>query len=445
MTVQLGGGHGTDPEAMARPLEILYVGTLPPHEGGSAVSASQLLIGFAKLGHRLQCLSQITTQALESGDAFAGAHPEFAIRRLPIPVTATNTDQPGPEELERRDRAQIDEAFPRMVTARRPDIVFIGRETFVPHVAPLAVRYGLPSILRVAGTRMAGILRGNFPEEYRREFFGWLAAVGRIVVQAPHMASELQAQGFETLTIPNAVDLHRFQPGAADPALRSELAIPDDHLVVLHVSNMKLAKRPLDIVESAPRVLARNPKITFVFVGDGPLRRPAEEACAATGIAGNFRFVRWAHYDDIPRYIQLADIVVMPSEFEHQARTYLETQACGRVLIASDIPGAREVVEDGRNGLLYRAAEIEDLAAKIVLAADDTDLRAAIGDRARQLVAGHELMAISRRYVEAMREVVDAWHAGQSRRPPDGDPLSAHAAGRRRVGHPSGQRTPGAA
>jgi glycosyltransferase involved in cell wall biosynthesis len=56
----------------------------------------------------------------------------------------------------------------------------------------------------------------------------------------------------------------------------------------------------------------------------------------------------------MPDYINLADIVVMPSAAETQALVYLETQACARLLLASDIPGAREVIVDGETGLLFR-------------------------------------------------------------------------------------------
>jgi glycosyltransferase involved in cell wall biosynthesis len=55
----------------------------------------------------------------------------------------------------------------------------------------------------------------------------------------------------------------------------------------------------------------------------------------------------------VPDYINLADVVVMPSEREGQSLVYLEAQACGKLIVASDIPAAREVITDGETGLLF--------------------------------------------------------------------------------------------
>jgi glycosyltransferase involved in cell wall biosynthesis len=77
--------------------------------------------------------------------------------------------------------------------------------------------------------------------------------------------------------------------------------------------------------------------------------------------------VGWVEYEQVPKYVNLAEIVVMPSDDENQARVYLEAQACGRVLLASDIGGAREVITDGVAVALYRKGDIEDPTHKTLL------------------------------------------------------------------------------
>ena len=91
----------------------------------------------------------------------------------------------------------------------------------------------------------------------------------------------------------------------------------------------------------------------------------------------------------MPRYMNLADLVVMPSEREGLSRVYLEAQACAKTLLASDIPGAREAVTHGETGLLFRRGDIDDLTEKTLLAAGDPALRARIGRQARQYVERH--------------------------------------------------------
>jgi glycosyltransferase involved in cell wall biosynthesis len=141
-------------------------------------------------------------------------------------------------------------------------------------------------------------------------------------------------------------------------------------------------------------------------IGHGPALAAMQAACAALGIAGRFRFVGWVEHDRVADYLNLADVVVMPAEDETQARVYLETQACGRVLLASDIAAAREVIRDGETGVLFRKGEPADLAARLLHLADRPALRADIGGQARARIAAHALPAIVAAYLDALAAVV---------------------------------------
>jgi glycosyltransferase involved in cell wall biosynthesis len=141
-------------------------------------------------------------------------------------------------------------------------------------------------------------------------------------------------------------------------------------------------------------------------VGDGVCRQELEEACEREGVAHRFRFVGWVAHGRVADYLRLADIVALPSEYENQSLVALETQACGRVLLASDVPGSREIVEDGRTGLLFRAGDAADLAAKTLGAAADPALRARIGRAARARVEAHALDRIARQHERLLVELV---------------------------------------
>ena len=150
-----------------------------------------------------------------------------------------------------------------------------------------------------------------------------------------------------------------------------ELRIQDTDVVVVHAAVLKTIKRPLDIVCSALQALRRNPNLIYLIVGDGDLRREMIRECKTRSISHRFRFVGWIEYDLMPDYINVADMVEMPSKGEGLARVYLETQACARLLIASDISAAREVIVNGETGLLFRKGNIDDLTAKTLLAASN--------------------------------------------------------------------------
>ena len=389
-------------------LNILYVGTLPPHRGGSSISGSQLLVGFARMGHRVRALAPISTDMCRPDDDFALSQPEVGVTRYPIPYFEASSYIPAPDWYRRMEGLRIQEKLPVLIAEERPDIIYIGVEKFAWHVPDLASAHFLPCALTIRGGATFALLDGTYPEVLARQLLGEFRKVDRIVTQTEYLAEGVRGLGLDAITvIPNALDLVQFSPKPRDPTLLRKLAIRDDDSIVMHVSNLKMLKRPLDLVESAKQALWYNPSLVYVIVGDGQLRAAMEEVCLQKGVSERFRFVGWVEYERMPDYINLADIIVMPSDAESQARVYLETQACARLLLASDIPAAREVIVDGESGLLFRKGDIDDLTAKTLLAAGDAALRADIGRKARERVQAHSLDNALAAYVAIFEDLVE--------------------------------------
>ncbi len=388
-------------------LSILYVGTLPPHPGGSAILASYLVVGLETLGHAVRAVAPITSEALQNGDEFAFSHPGIPVTRFLVPYFESSPNIPAPDDYRRLERERIQEMLPLLIARERPDIIVIGRETFAWHVPDLARTHSIPSILLIQGGTTFGILKGSFTRAQAQQLLGQFRKVQHIVAVANHLAESLRAFGFNNIkVIHNPVDLEQFSPGPKNDGLLRRLVISEDAIVVVHISNLKTIKRPLDLVSSAERALQANPKLLYVIVGDGPCRGIMQEACRQKHISENFRFVGWVNHDSVPHYINLADMVVMPSEAEGQALVYLETQACARALLASDIPAAREVVVDGETGLLFKTGDIDDLTAKTLFAAGDHKLRADIGRKAREQVKAHSVDDAVSAYAATLEDVV---------------------------------------
>lgn len=393
-------------------LNILFVGTLPPHPGGSAIANALFLSGCVALGHTVRALAPITAEAQQAGAVFESRHPGIGVARYFIPSFETFPNVPASDDRRRLEGEQILEKLPALITRDRPDIIIIGRETFAWHVPRIARAHSLPSLLMIHGGMTIGLSSGAYPEAQTRELMEQFRTVDLIVTSAQHMAERLRGLGVGVIkVIPNAVDMERFAPRPKSAPLLRQLAIRDDDIVVVHASNLKSLKRPLDIVSSAEAALRRNPRLVYVIVGDGPYRQSTEDACRSSHVSERFRFVGWVDHERMPDYVNLADMVVMPSAVETQALIYLETQACARLLLASDIPGAREVVENGETGLLFRMGDIEDLVAKTLLAADDPGLRAQIGRKAREHVWAHSLRDVAAAYAATLSDVVRQ-HAG---------------------------------
>jgi glycosyltransferase involved in cell wall biosynthesis len=387
-------------------VKILCVATLPPHQGGSAISNSLLLGGFAAAGHTVHVLSPLSSEAATGPDRFAAAHPEIAVTRFPVPFAEVASNLPVSDGYRRVEREHIRRLLPQLIRQDRPDLVFIGRETFAWDVPDIARRHAIPCVLRTAGAMTIGMLQGSLPAADVRHLMAQYHKADLIICPAEHLAARLRLIGLSNIkVIWNAVDRDRFSPRPKDPRLMRRWSLTDADVVVAHVSNLKSLKRPLDVVDAAA-LAAHDPRLQYLVVGDGPVRHMMEDACRERQIVARFRFAGWIEHDAMPAYINLADVVVMPPEDEAQARVYLETQACGRVILASDIAAAREVITDGKTGVVFRMGDAADLAAKILRLADDAELRATIGRNARHRVAAHASPTIVRAYMDAFTDVL---------------------------------------
>lgn len=174
----------------------------------------------------------------------------------------------------------------------------------------------------------------------------------------------------------SGVDLARFVP-APEPA--------GEALVVL-ASRMLREKGVWEFCRAAALVQARGIRARFALVGareEGNRGSPDEARLARWATEGGVE--RWGHRTDVPAIFRAAAVVCLPSYGEGIPRSLVEACAAGRAVVATDVPGCREVVRDGVNGLLVPVRDPGALAAAI------ERLLADPGERARMGAAGRRL------------------------------------------------------
>jgi glycosyltransferase involved in cell wall biosynthesis len=386
-------------------VNILYVGALPPARHGVAVMCGQLLEGLAAVGHRVRAITPVKVSS--KADQLIAALRGVEVIGLPVAEVAPD-NWFAPDTY----RALIGDGFQRIVDAQvavaRPDIILIGSTSMAEHLPRLAAPHALPSVVILHNdveARLKDTLPGGLHQS-RRVLAGFRHADGLVAV-APHIGESARALGLErVLVIGNPVDVDRFTPRPKDRDLMEKLGIEPDALVVAHVSNLIPLKRPLDVLLAAERALSVEPRLLGLILGDGPLRKEMEKAAAKRGIGGRFRFAGWLDHATIPRHLSLADVVVMPGDFEGRSLVYLETQACGRVLLASDLPPAREVIIDGKTGLLFRTGDVAHLAARLLEILGDGRLRETIARQARRVAERYALEHVVAAYEGVFRDII---------------------------------------
>lgn len=388
-------------------LNVLAVTHYPPLPGGSARSSALLWQGIARRGHRVHALGPITAETRDFDEQRAGTPETLTVSRYEVPYfNLVPYDIEAYERFQEIEHEGIRSRLPALIDRCRPDVVVSAHETLGEAVVDTAHSKGLPCALMLRGSPTWQIVTGVYPEERTRAYLDLYRRADVVIAVGNYMKTALAELGVGNVVhIPNMLDLEMFSPGPRDPALAAQYGIEEDTVVVLHASVMSPRKRSEDVLRSAALTLPQAPKMLYIFLGGEERGRGLEEMNRRLGLTERVRFIQGVPYEQMPEHIRLADMVVLASQGEGLARIYVETQACGRVLISSDIPAGREVVEDGKTGLLFKTGAVDDLAAQILRAYNDPKLREDIGRAARQRVAAHEIGRVIDLYVRTFSEL----------------------------------------
>lgn len=220
------------------------------------------------------------------------------------------------------------------------------------------------------------------------------------VVNADIIRRRLLKQGWDAdriTVIPNGVDLARFDKPNLGSALRRELGLPADALLVGVLARLAPCKGIEIFLDAAQAVASRLPDVRFLVVGDegvlkgavrgrGAYRQALEARAARLGLADRVVFAGFRL--DVPEILAELTVSVLPSiTGEGLPNSVLESMAAGLPVVATNSGGTYEAVEDGETGLLVPSGDAAALAQAIVPLLEDPRLRARLGAAGRRRVA----------------------------------------------------------
>ena len=128
------------------------------------------------------------------------------------------------------------------------------------------------------------------------------------------------------------------------------------------------------VIPAFAKVLKEHPHTHLIVVGDGSLRTTMEQQATELNCAGNITWVGRQPQEELNKWYNQMDIVLMPSRSEGFGLTAIEAMSNGCVMVASNVGGLPEVVRDGVCGLLHNSEDIKDMADKISLLISDIDI-----------------------------------------------------------------------
>ena len=297
-------------------------------------------------------------------------------------------------ELESRLRALVPELEPDILHAHSPSLNGLA-------ALRVGSDFGLPVVYEVRafwedaavdhGTSREGGARYRATRALETHV---LRKADAVAVICEGIRKDVVARGIsqEKLTvIPNSVDVDRFSAARRrDAELARGLGL--EGCEVLGFLGSFYAYEGLELlIEAFPALLEKRPRLRVLLVGEGPREEALRRRVRELGVADKVLFPGRVPHSEVRRYYDLVDVLVYPRFAMRLTETVtplkpLEAMAMGKLLVASNVGGHRELIRDGETGLLFEAGSASDLVRKVILAFEDEELRRRIPIRARRFV-----------------------------------------------------------
>ncbi len=210
-----------------------------------------------------------------------------------------------------------------------------------------------------------------------------LDRVNQVITHTRGYASTSRAlRGRPTVVIPSAVDVRRFRPDLDGSVVRKRLGLAGQR--VLAFTGRLVPHKGVDVILRALRELPTD--VSLILVGVGPRLAELQGLAHRLGVESRVRFCTGVTDDELPLYLRAADLFVFPSQnrLEGFGLVVAEAMASGLPVIIADMPGVREVIAPGKEGLLVEPLIVPDLVARIRELLDDPARRATMGAAARR-------------------------------------------------------------
>lgn len=237
-----------------------------------------------------------------------------------------------------------------------------------------------------------------------RELVDDFVSLGAAPQAVSQIACGVRAQAIDVAhSTKKDVRLEEFQSG---PGLR-----------IVYVGSLIPRKSVGTLIDATTIAGRSGVSLTCAIVGTGPeydaLRHQAEHAAS-----GNVMLVGERSPGEVPRWMAAADVLVLPSLSEGRPLALLEAMAMRRAVVATDVPGTRELVQHGRNGLLFPPGDADRLAAHLERLARQPAEARLMGQRGTEVVGEQQLWAsdVARRHLNLYEDVLQARKVGASSR-----------------------------
>jgi glycosyltransferase involved in cell wall biosynthesis len=270
----------------------------------------------------------------------------------------------------------------RQIADLRPDIVHTWLFAANAYGRQAAIRAGVQHIL--AGERCVDPWKAAWQLAIDRAL---ARGTERIVTNSTGVKDFYVTQGLPAekfVIIPNGMEPTPVSDAGSREQLLAELHLPAGARLLGAVGRLWPQKRVKDLIWAADLLKTTRDDAHLLIIGDGPQRSRLERYRDQSLITERVHFL--GERDDVPRLMQHFDVLWLGSEYEGQSNAILEAMTAGVPVIATDIPGNRDLVVDGMTGYLVPLGDRFEFTRRTHWLLDDDALRRRMGDAGRQRV-----------------------------------------------------------
>ncbi len=354
-----------------RKLNIGIVSFYNPHLGGSSVVAIRQAIQLAKRGHRIFMISDSNAYNTES------LH-ELGLNFFPVSSVDHPTLRAEPFTIELASKiAEVHESF---------GLDLVHAHYAVPHAVACMLAQEItkiPYFVTMHGSDATELA----PNPAIRPVLNLaLKKAEKVFFVSEFLRKFSRDAGVYT---ENSQVTHNFVPinlysRTPVPHLKKSLDIPSNATIIMHASNLREIKRPLDIIEAAAMVLQEHHNVYFLIVGEGPMLETCKTRAQELEIDKKVLFV--GRRDNLHDWLSIADIFIMASEFEGFGLAVMEAMAASVPVISSECGGPREIIEENKSGLFFEVGNIEQLAERISYLLKNPKIREKMAENAAKRI-----------------------------------------------------------
>lgn len=279
----------------------------------------------------------------------------------------------------------------RIIKDRKIDLI----HTHLPDSSTYGVVAG-----KLSGKPVVVSIHNNIiiPIKRRAPFRNWLRKIvinavyrraDMIVCCGEDVAKSMKEKGHVGENVPvkvimNGIDYEKFAQPRDVEKIREKLGLPLESKVISCVSRLEVSKGHTYLIQAAARLKNKHPLLRVLVVGDGSLINELQEQANKEGVAEHICFL--GRRSDVPDILAASDIFVLPSLHEGVPLVVLEAMAAQKPVVATNIPGTRELITDGGDGFLVQAQDEAGLADKLDELLSNPETGRSMGEKARAKV-----------------------------------------------------------